>query len=121
MNKTGKKKRNKRLTKKQQCELEEKIRELIGRSYSDFEVEEKLNLQPHVLRHYKKRIHDKDKVAFANLTPEMVLADFAEKSKDCISELEEVIQEGRKTGKMSHAQVQAIKLQHNLWEAVLYY
>ena len=57
-------KKNKGYSKRKQAEVEANVRDLIGKNYSDFEIQEKLNLQPHVLRHYKKKIYDKDKINF---------------------------------------------------------
>lgn len=107
-------KKNKGYSKKRQAEVEAKVRELIGKNYSDFEIQEELNLQPHVLRHYKKQIYDRDKISFQHMTAESVLADYAQKAKHCIEQLEELVQQERKSNRMSLAHVQAVKLQHRL-------
>lgn len=112
-------KRNKGYSKKKKREVEANIRELIGKDFSDYEIQEALNLQPHVLRHYKKQIYGKDKIQFQNMTPESVLANFAEMAKENIAQLEELNREGRKSGKLSAAHVQAVKLQHRLENQVI--
>lgn len=112
-------KRNKGYSKKKQAEVETKIRELIGKNYSDFEIQEKLNLQPHVLRHYKKKIYDKDKINFQHMTAESVLADYAEKAQQSIDELEVLIQQERTSNRMSLAHVQAVKLKHRLENQII--
>lgn len=109
-----KKRRNKGYSKKKKREVKEKIRELIGRDFSDFETQEKLSLQPHVLQHYKKRIYAEDRMVFENLTAKGVLAFLADKTQENVKALEEVIQVGRKEKKITQAHVSAVRLQHRL-------
>lgn len=86
------KKRNKGYSKSKQQEVESQIRDLIGKNYSDAEIMEELQLQPHVLGYYKKRILKKDRGIFESLTPEAVLSDLAMKSEEFDRKLEDLKQ-----------------------------
>ena len=119
--KNTKRKRNKGYSNKKKAEVEANVRELIGKNYSDFEIQEELNLQPHVLRHYKKTINEKDKISFHHMTAESILSDYAEKAQQCIDQLEDLIQQERTSNRMSLAHVQAVKLQHRLENQVIKY
>jgi hypothetical protein len=112
-------KRNRGYSKAKQAEVEDQIRKLIGCNCDDYEIQKILNLQPHIVRHYKNRIYAKAKVFFESLTPEMVLVGFAMNAQESIEELEWVKREGLKTGTYSLAHVQAVRLQHRIENDVI--
>ncbi len=107
-------KRNKGYSKSKQAKVEERVKDLIGKDQSDLEIGIALNLQPHIVRHYKNRIYAKAKVFFESLTPEMILVGFAMNAQESIEELEWIKREGLKTGTYSLAHVQAVRLQHRI-------
>jgi len=113
------KKRNKGLTKKKQRLLEKKIRKLIGQGFSDFEIQEKTGHQPHVIKHYQKRILEKDKAIFRDLTPETVMSSYARQRKQDIADLNRLINASKKKGKLTIEDVQAIKLKNRIENKVI--
>ena len=83
-------KKSKNLSPVEQRKLENKIRKLIGRNFSDFEILEELDLQPHVLRYYKQRIYDIDSEKFKHLDSVTVYSDYCEKARCMIKEFDKI-------------------------------
>lgn len=108
-----KKLRNKGYSKAKQREVEAQVRDLIGKNYSDVEIMEELQLQPHVLGYYKKRILKKDREIFESLTPESVLSDLAMKSEELSRKLENLKQLLHEKNQTT-AFVQAVRLQADI-------
>lgn len=111
-------KKNKGYSKKKKREVEQKVRDLIGRNFSDHKIGMILGLQPHVVRHYKQLIFNKDKRTFATMTTEDWLAYYAQSVESLQTELDEALSlmKGQKPTK---AEVAALRLKHRLENSVV--
>ncbi len=83
------------------------IEELIGENYTDFEIEEKLNLSAEQFCKYREVIYAKHRMTLQNLTPEKVFSDYAMKMSRVVKELDEAIESCRE-GNQLQAMVSAI-------------
>ena len=112
------KKRGRKLTNKEQRKLENDIRTLIGKDYSDFEIMERLELQPHILQQYQQRISDIDTGNFHKLNRVKVYSDYVLKSRVIIKELDEVKKKFSNRGQFT-ALVAAIKEKREVYKDVI--
>jgi hypothetical protein len=112
------KKKNKGLTPKEQRELEEEVRKYIGRGFSDVEIMTRLDMQPHVLQTYKKRIYDLDKSTFDGLDKYSIYSDYVLKCKYLVKELDEIKVKFKGRGQWT-ALVQAIKEKKAVYDSVI--
>lgn len=110
-NKKGKK--SNKLTAIQQRELETSIRQYKGKGFSDLEILEKLNLQPHVYKQYLARIHDIDRENFTGLDSVKVYSEFVEKSRALVKDLDKM-QKRFDYRKQFTALVAAVKMKHDI-------
>ncbi len=83
------------------------VEELIGQNYTDFEIEEKLNLSPEQLCKYREIIYARHRMILQNLTPEKIFSDYAMKMNKVVKELDEAIEFCRE-GNQLQAMVSAI-------------
>lgn len=110
-NKKGKK--SNKLTAIQQRELETSIRQYKGKGFSDLEILEKLNLQPHIYKQYLARIHDIDRENFTGLDSVKVYSEFVEKSRALVKDLDKM-QKRFDYRKQFTALVAAVKMKHDI-------
>jgi len=111
--KKKKQKPSNKLTASQQRELEINIRSLKGKGYSDIEILEKLNIQPHIYKQYLARIHDIDNETFRSLDSVKVYSEFVEKSRVLVKDLDKM-QKRFDFRKQFTALVAAIKMKHDI-------
>lgn len=104
---------NSRMTAVEQRELEANIRQYKGKGFSDLEILEKLNLQPHVYKQYLQRIYDIDREDFEGLNSVKVFTDFSEKSRALVKELDRM-QKRFDYRKQFTALVACIKQKHEI-------
>ena len=118
MTEEKKKRKNRNLTAVEQRELEHKVRDLLGKNYTDFEILQRLNLQPHVLKYYKQRIYDIDHDRFQRFDKVTVFGDYVEKSRRMIKELDELKVKFRNRGQWT-ALVAAVKEKNVIYKDVI--
>lgn len=112
------KQRNRGLTPKEKRRLAHEVRLLIGKNYSDYEILEKLDLQPHVLAEVKHEILTLDSEVFKNLSSAMVFSDFTEKSADNIRQIDNFFTKFKNRGQWS-ALVAGIKVKQEIYKDVI--
>jgi len=87
---------------------------LIGKNYSDWGIERRLKLQPHVVRYYKQRAYSSYTETLRELTPEKALIDYAIAIQSYVAELDQVLRTIHRSGKAHTATVKAIRLKYRL-------
>ncbi len=102
------KKKGGRLTASEQRSLEISVRELIGKNYTPSQIMDDLNMQPHILEQYLRRIHDIDKEHFDNFNSVQVYSDYLAKSDQMVKELDKLKTKFQNRGQWT-ALVAAIK------------
>lgn len=111
-------KRNKGLKVSDQRKLEARIKVFIGKDFSDEEIMEALGLQPHVLRHYRKRIVEAEMAWLKSRSVENVFAEYVRQSEQWVTDLERLCKLFRKQGQ-STALVQAIRQKRRIHSQVI--
>lgn len=113
--------RNKGLTRTEQNALEAQVRQATAKKIfrPDREIAKELGIQPHVLRHYKERIHLKTKIEWEQKKPNALLAEVAAFSLANIRELDEAIAAMSQKSRHHTAMVRAVKLKNQIVRDVL--
>lgn len=91
------------------------IKRLIGKNYSDEEIMDELEIQPHVLAEYKRQIITLERHAFQNLDSSAVYADYLFKQRQMIKELDLIQTKFRNRGQWT-ALVAAIKTKSEIYD-----
>lgn len=112
------KKRNRGLKPKEKRRLAHEVRLLIGKDYSDHEILEKLEMQPHVLAEMKREILTLDSEVYKNLSSAMVFSDFIEKSRNNIRQIDNFFTKFKNRGQWS-ALVAGIKVKQEIHKDVI--
>lgn len=116
--KPDKPRRNKGLTPVEKRKLAHEVRLLIGKNYSDHEILEALELQPHVLAEVKQQILTLDGEVYKSLSSAMVFSDFTEKSRDNIKQIDNFFKKFKNRGQWS-ALVAGIKVKQEIYKDVI--
>ena len=107
-----------RLKPKEIRALEIKIKKHIGKSYTDSEICEKLDMRPNDLMEYRLRIMEQDKAGIAALDDTTVFSDFLMKMRENIRELDEVRLKFRNRGQWG-ALVSAVREKRAVYESII--
>lgn len=110
---------NKGLKISEQKELERRVSRLMGKGYDDYEIMLKLDLQPHVLRTYKKRIADNLIFELKRKGPIGIFADVVQVSAQTIKELDEILEMMPSSGRNMTAATQAIQLKKSIHSYII--
>lgn len=111
-------KRNKGLKRSDQRKLEDKIRELIGKDFSDQEIMEVLDLQPHVLRLYRQRILEADMTWLRSRSAEDIFGEYVRQAGQWVKDLDMQCKLFRKHGQET-AYVHAIRQRRRIHAQVI--
>lgn len=106
------------LSSKERRSLLTEVRRLIGKNYTDEEIMDKLNVQPHVLSDIKAEILSRASSMFHNLTSEAVYEDFLSKCRVNIKEIDEVRVKFKNRGQWSSL-IAAQKVKHEIYKDVV--
>lgn len=117
LNTLEKKKRRAKQSKRQI--LLNQIQELIGQNYDDFEIQQKLGLNPERLQKYKRHIFESFRANLESLTAEAVFTDYAIKIDEVVRELNESIALCREKNQL-HVMVNAIWRKKEAFDSVIH-
>ena len=102
----------------EQRKLEARVRNLLGKGYSDFEICEKLSLRPDILTDYKNKIFRTDKAILNDLDNAAVYVDYLIKNKQLTKELDEVRLKAKNRNQLT-ALVAAVKQKREIYNDIL--
>jgi len=108
----------KNLTKKQQRNLIARIQYYIGKNYTDDEICSILEIRPNFLKGYKKKILQRDKLAFDQLDKNAVYSDYLIKQHQLLRECDHLRVKFNNKGQWT-ALVAAIKLKSDINDKII--